>query len=70
MFGGKGRLKLSPDLLERAGKAAETAGYSTVEEFVAHVLDREIGKIEGAKRDSGEDAEALKERLRGLGYIS
>ena len=69
MIGGKGKLKLDPDLLERARKAAATAGYSTVEEFVAHVLDREIGKIEGADRDS-EDADALKERLKGLGYIS
>ena len=33
------------------------------------VLDREIGKIEGAV-DEAEDAEALKERLKGLGYIS
>lgn len=69
MIGGKGKLKLDPELLERAKKAAATAGYSTVEEFVAHVLDREIGKIEGAE-SSSEDAEALKERLKGLGYIS
>ena len=69
MFGGKGRLRIDPDLLARVERAATTAGYSSVEEFVAHVLEREVGKIEGAESES-EDAEALKERLRGLGYIS
>ncbi len=69
MIGGKGKLKLDPELLERARKAASTAGYSTVLEFVSHVLDREIGRIEGAESES-EDADALKERLKGLGYIS
>ncbi len=69
MIGGKGKLKLDPELLLRAKRAAATAGYSTVEEFVAHVLDREIGKIEGVERES-DDADALKERLKGLGYIS
>ena len=69
MIGGKGKIKLSPELLSRARAAAETAGYSTVEEFVTHVLERELSKVEDAVRDS-EDDEALKERLRGLGYIS
>jgi len=69
MIGGKGKLKLDSELIKRAGRAATTAGYSSVEEFVAHVIDREVGKIEGAEQNS-EDAEALKERLKGLGYIS
>jgi len=69
MIGGKGKLKLDSELIKRAQRAATTAGYSSVEEFVAHVLDREVGKIEGAEQNS-EDAEALKERLKGLGYIS
>ena len=69
MIGGKGKLKLDPDLLARARRAATTAGYSTVEEFATHVLEREIAKIEGVVETS-EDAEALKERLKGLGYIS
>ncbi len=69
MIGGKGKLKLDPELIERALRAATTAGYSSVEEFVSHVLDREISRIEGPGQNS-EDAEALQERLKGLGYIS
>ena len=68
-MGGQGKIKLSSDLLDRARVAAETAGYSAVEEFVTHVLERELSKVEDAVRDSA-DEEALKERLRGLGYIS
>ncbi len=68
MIGGKGRLKLDPELLARAAKAAAKAGYSGVEEFVSHVLEREISKIEGGKGDA-EDAEILRERLKGLGYL-
>ena len=69
MMGGKGKIKLSPDLLDRARAAAETAGYSTVEEFVTHVLEKELRTISGGE-DEPEDEEKLKERLRGLGYIS
>ena len=68
-MGGQGKIKLSSDLLDRARVAAETAGYSAVEEFVTHVLERELSKVEDAVRDSA-DEEALKERLRVLGYIS
>ena len=69
MIGGKGKIKLDPDLLERAKKAAETAGYSAVEEFVTHVLEKELQKIEDAVLESA-DEEALKERLKGLGYLA
>jgi hypothetical protein len=41
------------------------AGYSSAEEFIVHVLEKEIAKFEGA--DSEEE---IKKRLKGLGYIS
>ena len=62
---GMKKVKLDADLLDRASKIAETAGYSSVEEFLTHLLEKELGKIGEAA-----DEEALKERLRGLGYIS
>jgi hypothetical protein len=65
-MGGKTKVKLDAELLRRARKVAETAGYSSVEEFITHVLERELGKI----GSEDQDEEALKERLRGLGYIS
>lgn len=59
------KVKLDADLLDKAKKVAETAGYSTVDEFISHLLEKELKKVEDAV-----DEEELKERLRGLGYIS
>ena len=59
------KVKLDADLLEKAKAVAETAGYSTVDEFISHLLEKELKKVEDAV-----DEEELKERLRGLGYIS
>lgn len=64
MFGGS-KIKLDKDLMERLQKASELAGYSSVEEFVVHVLERELSKI-----DEGGSEEEIKKRLEGLGYIS
>ena len=66
---GTKKVKLDADLLDRAKRAAETAGYSSVEEFLAHLIEKELVKIEGAATDAA-DEEELKERLRGLGYLS
>lgn len=63
------KLKLPGDLMKRAEVAAETAGYSSVTEFITHLLEKELTKVEKAVSDST-DAEELKERLKGLGYIS
>lgn len=65
MFGDK-KIKLNKNLLERAEVFAAKAGYASVEEFIAHILEREI-----AKSDSEDESEEeVKERLKGLGYIS
>ena len=63
------KIKLSKDLYERAAKVADTAGYSSVDEFILHVVEKELRNITGGD-DAPEDEEKLKERLRGLGYIS
>ena len=63
MFGSG--LKLDKALLARARRVADLAGYSSVDEFVTHVLERELAKIEGS--DSEEE---IKKKLKGLGYIS
>ncbi len=64
MFGGS-KFKLDKDLMERLEKAAELAGYSSVNEFIVHVLEKELSRIEG-----GGSEEEIKKRLEGLGYIS
>jgi len=57
------KIKIDSNLLSRAKKAAEIAGYSSVEEFVVHIIEKEIAKFED------EADEKVAERLRGLGYI-
>ena len=63
MFGSK--IKIDKDLLEKVKRYSEIAGYSSVEEFITHALEKEIVKLEDADSD-----EEIKKRLKGLGYIS
>jgi 4-hydroxy-3-methylbut-2-enyl diphosphate reductase IspH len=62
------RIKLDDDLLEKVKKCAVKAGYSSPDEFVIHVLEREVAAILGPGGDS-EDEEQVRRRLKGLGYI-
>jgi hypothetical protein len=58
------KIKIESALFDRAEKAAQTAGYSSVEEFVAHCIENEL------KRLKVEEAEGqVADQLRGLGYI-
>ena len=63
MFGSK--IKLDKHLLEKVKRYAEIAGYSSVDEFITHALEKEIAQLEEA--DSEDE---IKKRLQGLGYIS
>jgi metal-responsive CopG/Arc/MetJ family transcriptional regulator len=62
MFGAK--IKIDKALYERVKAVADKAGYSSVEEFVVNMIEKELAKLEEAATD-----EQLEERLRGLGYI-
>ncbi len=64
MFGGS-KITLDKDLLARVKKFADIAGYSSVEEFVSHALEKELAVLEEADTE-----EEIKKKLRGLGYIS
>lgn len=57
-------VKLNKDLWARVKKVAAAAGYSSPEEFVEHVLERELAKLEDAQTD-----EEIVRKLKGLGYI-
>jgi len=65
MFGGGNKIKIDPDLLDRIKKVADVAGYASHEEFIMHVLEKELAQFE----DAGSD-EDIVEKLKGLGYIS
>jgi hypothetical protein len=64
-FSGKVKVPLDRDLYDRLRKIADVAGYATPEEFVVHVLEKELLHFEGAKSD-----EDIRAKLKGLGYIS
>jgi hypothetical protein len=59
------KVKIDKELLKKAKTHAASVGYSSVEEFVSHIIEKEIQKVE--EPDSEEE---VKKRLRGLGYIS
>ncbi|MFO7891075.1 MAG: hypothetical protein R6V04_12145 [bacterium] len=60
------KIKIQKEIFEKAKKYSQTAGYSSVEEFISHILEKEIAKIE----DGDDSVDAVKKRLQGLGYIS
>lgn len=64
MFG-KSTVKLDDHLWEKIRRYAALAGYSSPTEFVVHALEKELAKLEEADSD-----EKIKEKLKGLGYIS
>ena len=65
MFGN--RIKIDDDLLDRARQCANREGYSSIEEFIAHLLEKEIERLN--QSDSSADEEEIRKRLQGLGYI-
>jgi hypothetical protein len=58
------KIKLDANLYERVRKVSEKAGYGTPEEFIVHIVEKELSVLEAAESDA-----AVTERLKGLGYI-
>jgi metal-responsive CopG/Arc/MetJ family transcriptional regulator len=63
MFGS--RIKLDKALVAKVKRYADLAGYSSVEEFITHALEKQIAELE-----ESESEQELKKKLKGLGYIS
>ena len=59
------KVKIEKDLYQRVKQFSEQAGYSSVDEFLTHLLEKVLNVPE-----SGESDEDLLKRLKGLGYIS
>jgi hypothetical protein len=68
MFGSH-KVKIEGDLLDKAKQCAEACGYESVDEFVLHVLEKEIKKVLPSDEGSAPSKEIVKKRLQGLGYI-
>lgn len=59
------KIKITKELYNKLKYLAELYGYSSVNEFVIHILEKEISKI-----SQDIDKDKIKEKLKGLGYIS
>jgi metal-responsive CopG/Arc/MetJ family transcriptional regulator len=57
-------LKLNPELWKRVEQYSATAGYSSPEEFVEHLIEQEL-----ARQEESEASKEAERRLRGLGYL-
>ena len=57
-------IKLNKALWAKVKKCSEAAGYSSPQEFVEHIVEKELSKIETAASD-----EEIVKKLQGLGYL-
>ena len=64
MFSSSVKIKIDKALYDRLMRIATSGGYSSTNEFIVHVLEREAAKF-----DEADDDADIENRLRGLGYI-
>lgn len=62
MFSGK--IALKKEISQRIERCAKAGGYSSPQEFVEHIIERELARLEDAQSD-----EEIVKKLKGLGYI-
>jgi hypothetical protein len=58
------KVKIESALYDRAKVAAEAAGYSSVEEFIADCIEKSIQRLKIEEEEG-----PVSDQLRGLGYI-
>ena len=58
------KIKIEKGLYERAKEASEKAGYSSVDEFIVHLIEQGIEQSGSEVSD-----DQVSDQLRGLGYI-
>ncbi len=64
MFRFSTKIKLDRALYDRLTEIAKAGGYSSTDELVVHILEREAAKFSEA-----DDDKEVEKQLRGLGYI-
>lgn len=57
------KIRLDADLYKKAEKHALALGYSSLSEWVTHLLEREMEPL------TAEEGDKLEARLKGLGYL-
>ncbi|MCC7420343.1 MAG: hypothetical protein IT428_08690 [Planctomycetaceae bacterium] len=58
------KVKIERSLYDSLKRAASAAGYSSVDEFIIHILEKTVAEIETAQSE-----EEVRKRLQGLGYV-
>jgi metal-responsive CopG/Arc/MetJ family transcriptional regulator len=57
-------IKINKELMAKVKQCSDAAGYSSADEFVQHILEKEVAKI--GQTDSDEE---IVRKLKGLGYL-
>jgi len=60
----KTTVKLNSSLCDRAKLIVEKVGYTSLEEFIEHAMERDLAKLE-----SSDSKDELMHKLKGLGYL-
>lgn len=60
------KLKIDNEMKNRLDKVSEAGGYSSVGEFILHIVERELDKLDPGADESEED---IRKKLEGLGYM-
>ena len=60
----KTTVKLNSSICDRARQVVERAGYSSLEEFIEHAMERDLTRLE-----TSESKEDLMRKLKGFGYL-
>ena len=60
------KLKIDSETFERIRKVSEVGGYSSPEEFVIHIIERELDTLDPGNTESEEE---IRRKMEGLGYI-
>ena len=58
------KIRIERSLYEKLSQVAHVAGYSSVDEFIIHVLEKAVAELEQAQTE-----DEVRKRLQGLGYI-
>ena len=64
MFRSSTKIKLARVVYDRLAEIAKAGGYSSTDELIVHILEREAAKFSEA-----DDDQEVEKQLRGLGYI-
>ena len=59
------KIKIDKELYKKVKHVSEIAGYSSVDEFISHLLEKAVDQAGPEEND-----EDVLKRLQGLGYIS